>query len=124
MEPDEVIGAQFRMYRSTAGYVRFDYCDGAAVTGQDAHEVLEALASLTSGSAAPLLVDVRLAQSVSREARKAFASTVVPSRVALLVESSLSRVLANFFISVSSPSVSTKMFTDVDDAQWWLLDDR
>ncbi|TVR18871.1 MAG: hypothetical protein EA387_13995 [Nitriliruptor sp.] len=124
MEPDEVTGAQFRMYRTTAGYVRVDYSDGAELTGQDAHEGLQALASFTPGPSRPLLVDVRTTRSVSRQARKAFASTVVPARVALLVESSLSRVLANFYLDVSRPSVPTKMFTELDAAELWLLDDH
>jgi len=122
MEPEEVTGEQFRMYRVAAGHLRLDYPNDAKVTGQDARDVLQAFASLTNGSPTPLLVDVRKANVVLREARKTFASTTFPSRVALLVESPLSRVLANFFIAVSSPSIPTKMFTDLNAAQRWLLD--
>jgi len=51
-----------------------------------------------------------------------FASYDATSRLALYVESSLSRVIANFFIGVSRPSVPTKVFTEMDDALRWLLD--
>ena len=124
MDPDEVIGAQFRAYRPAPGYVRCDHPDGAEVTGQDAREALQAIASLANGRPTPVLVDLREARSVSREARKSFALSAVPARIAMYVESSLSRVIANFFIGVSRPSVPTRVFTDLDDAQRWLLDDQ
>jgi len=124
MKPDEVTGAQFRMHRDAAGYVRCDYANGAELTGPDAQEALQACASLANGRPIPVLVDLRVTHSVSREARRAFANSPVPSCMALYVASSLSRVLANFFVGVSSPSVPTKMFTDLDDARRWLLDDH
>ena len=122
MAPDEVVGAQFRAHRVAPGYVRCDHPHGAEVTGHDAGEALQALASLASGPTTPVLVDLRETRSVSREARQAFANSTVPSRIALLVESSLSRVIANFFIGVTGPNVPTRVFTDLDDAQRWLLD--
>ena len=124
MDPDEVVGAQFRVHRSTAGYVRCDHPDGAEVTGQDAREVLQAIASLANGPSTPVLVDLREAHSVSREARNTFASSTIPSRIAMFVQSPVSRVIANFFLGVSGPSVPTKVFTDFDDAQRWLLDEQ
>ena len=123
MDPDEVTGAQFRAYRVEAGYVRCDHPDGAEVNGHDAHEALQAIASVADGFSTPVLVDLREAHSVSREARQTFAKSSVPSRIAIYVESSLSRVIANFFISVSAPNVPTRLFTDLDDAERWLLDD-
>ncbi|TVR18870.1 MAG: STAS/SEC14 domain-containing protein [Nitriliruptor sp.] len=124
MEPDEVTGTQFRMYRAAAGYLRVDWFDGAVVTGQDAHATLQAVASLADGRLAPLLVDTRSALSVSREARMAYAGSTLVSRVALYVDSPLSRIIANFYIGQSGPSVPVELFTDLDDAQRWLLDDH
>jgi hypothetical protein len=124
MDPDEVVGEQFRVYRATAGYIRCDHPDGAEVTGQDAREVLSAIASLAHGPSTPVLVDLRVTHSVSREARRTFASSTVPSRIAMFVQAPVSRVIANFFIGVAGPSVPTRVFTDVDDAQRWLLDER
>lgn len=124
MDPDEVVGPRFRVYRSPAGYVRCDHPDRAELTGRDAREALQAIASLAEGPSTPVLVDLRVTHSVCREARKAFATSPVPSRIAMYVESSLSRVIANFFIGVSGPSVPTRMFSDLDAAQRWLLDDR
>lgn len=123
MEPEEITGANFRAYRTAPGFVRCDHPDGAEVTAQDARDVLEAVAALADGGPTPLLVDVRGARSVSREARKAFTESRVPSRIALYVESSLSRTMANFFIGVSRPDAPTKVFADPDEARRWLLDD-
>lgn len=122
MDPHEVIGSRFRAYRSAAGYVRCDHPDDAELTAQDAHEALQAIASLAEGPSTPVLVDLRVTRSVSREARKTFATSAVPSRIAMYVASPLSRVIANFYIGVSGPSVPTRVFTDLDDAQRWLLD--
>ncbi len=123
MDPHEVLGAQFRVYRTEAGYLRCDHPDSAEVTGQDAQEALQAIASLADGPSTPVLVDLRVARSVSRQARRTFASSPVPSRIAMYVESSLSRVIANFFIGVSGPSVPVRVFTDLDDARRWLLNE-
>ena len=121
MGPDEITGASFRAYRTAPGLVRCDH--RADVDGQGAREALEAVATLSDGAPTPVLVDLRGTRSVSREARETFRRSTVPSRIAMYVESSLSRTIANFFIGVTRPTVPTKVFTDLDDAQTWLLDD-
>ncbi len=124
MAPDEVTGPQFRVHRSVEGYVRCDLADGAEVTGQDACAQLEAISSVTGGTPGPCLVDLRQARSVSREARTTFSNYEGTSRLALFVDSPLSRIIANFFIGVSGSPAPTKVFTDLDAAQRWLLDDE
>ena len=124
MDPDEVVGAKFRMYRVGSGYVRTDWLDDAELTAEDAREVLESFASFTTDGPTPLLVDGRTAHSATREARQLLARTDLTSRAAMLVDSPLSRTLANFFLGVSGRSVPARIFTDLDDAQRWLLDDR
>jgi hypothetical protein len=123
MAPEEIVGASFRVYRTAPGFVRCDHPDRAEVNGQDALDILEAIASLADGGSTPLLVDVREVRSVSREARKTFSNSAVASRIALYVDSSLSRTIANFFIGVARPDVPTKVFTDPNEAQNWLLGD-
>jgi hypothetical protein len=122
MGPDEITGASFRVYLPTPGVVRCDH--RADVDGQGARDALAAIATLCDGVPMPVLVDLRETRSVSREARETFRQSRVPSRIAMYVESSLSRTIANFFIGVTRPEVPTKVFTDLDDAQAWLLDDR
>lgn len=123
MTPNEVTGAKFRAFRTAPGFVRCEHPDGVELTAHDAHEALEGIAALADGGPTPLLVDVRGARSVSRDARKAFTESRVPSRIALYVDSSLSRTMANFFIGVARPDAPTRVFVDLDEAVGWLLDD-
>lgn len=73
----------------------------------------------------PLIVDVRHNISISREARqfysgKEFADIV--TSLALIVESPISKVLANFFLFMNKPPYSTRLFTNEDEAIEWLKD--
>ncbi|WP_052665176.1 STAS/SEC14 domain-containing protein [Nitriliruptor alkaliphilus] len=123
MDQDEITGANFRVYRLVPGVVRCDHPQGAEVNAQDAHEVVEAIATLAGGEPTPVLVDLRGTRTVSREARRIFRESRAPSKLAMYVGSPLSRTIANFFIGVARPDVPARVFTDLDDAQGWLLDD-
>lgn len=122
MAEDEVVGARFRVYRSSAGYVRIDHVEGARLVVADAVEELEAVATLTGGAAVPLLVDIRGLHSITREARTTFANTTLCTRLAMYVDSSLTRTIANFFLGVTRPDISARVFTDIDEACAWLGD--
>jgi len=68
------------------------------------------------------LVDVRGLLYIEQEAREAFAAqrSSSLSGIAILLSSPLHRTLANVYLSVSRPSVPTRMFTAEDDAVVWL----
>ena len=75
----------------------------------------------------PILVDIRKIRSISKEARDHFAMRdrkpgVVA--IAMLVSSPLSRIIGNFFLGLNHPSVPTRMFTDRERAEEWILDGR
>lgn len=103
--------------------MRCDHPAGIDLTDEDARDALAAIAAIAAGSPTRILVDLHALRSVSRDARRRFASSPVPSRIALYVGSAVSRTLANFFINVARPSVPAKVFTDLNDAERWLLDD-
>lgn len=72
----------------------------------------------------PILVDIRKIRSISKEARDHFAMRgrkpgVVA--IAMLVSSPLSRIIGNFFLGLNRPVVPTRMFTDRDQAESWIL---
>lgn len=70
-----------------------------------------------------VLVDMRGVLSETREAREYFASPEVAekvSAVALVVESPVSRMIANFLIRLTKHYVPTRMFSDSAIAQQWL----
>ncbi len=72
----------------------------------------------------PILVDIRKIRSISKEARDHFAMRgrkpgVVA--IAMLVSSPLSRIIGNFFLGLNHPVVPTRMFTDREQAEEWLV---
>ena len=70
-----------------------------------------------------VLVDMREATRVNREARNYYANerTVSIQRAAaLLVSSPLSTTIANFFMGLNKPLTPTRMFTKADEAIAWL----
>ena len=70
-----------------------------------------------------VLVDMRAIKGVSRDAREYYANERTASiqrATALVIESPVSRVIANFFMGLNRPLTPTRMFTDVDEAIEWL----
>ena len=59
-------------------------------------------------------------RGIEREARAYYSSLRSITARALLVESPVTRVMANFFISINKPPVPTKLFTSEDQAVAWL----
>ncbi|MEP1033167.1 hypothetical protein [Ekhidna sp.] len=74
------------------------------------------------GTSYPTLFDIRNVKSTSKDARDYLANEgnelVVAS--ALLVNSSVTKMIGNFFITVSKPKKPTKIFTDESRAIEWL----
>lgn len=95
----------------------------AEITLDDAIANSYAVNSLKNEGKFPLLIDSTSIKSMSKDARKYFAinnrSTKV-SAFAVVVKSSLSKVVANFFFRLQSPSVPAKLFTNETEAIEWL----
>lgn len=75
------------------------------------------------GSKKNTIVDIRKIKQVSLEARRNYASSKNENNVsamALIVENTFTKVLANFFIKRNKTNFPTKMFTDLDSAREWL----
>jgi hypothetical protein len=105
------------------GFVFATMKDGARFELDDAKEAVEATREVAGHVRRPVLVDMRRIQSESREARAYFGSADVAryfSAVALLVSSPLSRMIANFFLRVSSHPLPTRLFDDERSAREWL----
>ena len=109
------------------GICRFEAKSGERLELSDAKEALEAVLRLSDGSLPTILVDLRLMQAISKEAREYFShedNTRKIAALAFLVDSPLSRLLANFYIGLNSPGVPTKMFTEEEEAIQWLKGHR
>lgn len=88
-----------------------------------AKQNLEAIRSLAGGVKRPVLIDIRETLSIDADARKYYSSVdyaEVQSAAALIIGSSLTRMIANFFMGLNKPLFPTKMFTDEAQAYKWL----
>lgn len=71
----------------------------------------------------PLLIDSRNIKSMSREARHHFSvkgRETNTNAFGIIIGSSISRVLGNFYLGINKPTVPTKLFDNEDNAVEWL----
>lgn len=97
---------------------------GAVFEYRDAVEAMEMVAAEGGGRRRPTLVNMRLIQAETKEAREHFAGPEVLrgcAAVALLVASPVSRVIANFFLRIGTQPVPTRVFDSPAAARTWLL---
>ena len=83
----------------------------------------EAITRLSNGGMIPLLVDLRKIKSVSKEARDHFSMRGRKSQVnaiAMLIKSPVSKIVGNFYIQFSKPTIPTRLFTEEKKAIAWL----
>ncbi|MCD6017715.1 MAG: hypothetical protein K0S53_836 [Bacteroidetes bacterium] len=71
----------------------------------------------------PLLVYTNKVKHISKDAREYLASEAGCQKVkscAIITNSIVTRVIANFFLHINKPLVPTKLFTDEESATQWL----
>ena len=102
------------------GVARNDWRPGSVCDLPAARKVTAAVSGFGRGPV-PVLVDMRFLAKADRAAREHFTGPEAQaSAVALLVASAVSKVVANFVISVQRLPVPVRMFTDLDAANAWL----
>jgi hypothetical protein len=112
---------KFRIWLRPDGIVQVVMIPRAAMGLEDAIAATEAMAQLTGGPRGPLLVDVGDAGQIDRPARNEFVGRAdLVSAVAMIVRTPLSRMMGNFFLSVSKPAYPTRLFDDEASAVAWL----
>jgi hypothetical protein len=112
---------KFQMWLRPDGIVQLVWASRAAMGLEHAVAATEAMTRLNNGRRRPLLVDAHDAGPQDRPARMEFARRGdLVSAVALLVEAPLSRMMGNFFLSVSKPVAPTRLFGDEASAVAWL----
>lgn len=120
---EQIITRTERIELDDLGIVVCTVLDNAYVTEDDARENIEAVLELAQGKPMPVLVDIRRSKGISKEAR-AFLSgreiTAVQCACALLVESSISRVIGSFFLGLNKTHFPLRLFTSEQDAREWL----
>lgn len=96
---------------------------GIQETVEDAEENLAAVDMLANGIRRPRLLDLREALPISREVRRFYMQPATRNSatiVALLVDSNLSRVIANLIIGLTGNSQAVQVFSDEQAARQWL----
>lgn len=79
---------------------------------------------LTEGMRCLKLIDARVNWSIDRKAQSFLAGKDVKERTrarAIVINSSVKKLLLNFFHSMNVIQAPTKVFTDYDEAYKWLL---
>lgn len=107
------------------GFAHVTVGDHAELQLEDARDALDDIARVGGPARCPTLVDMRQIKSLSKEAREHFRDSTasVCSRVAMLIESPVSRVLGNFFFRAISEEMPKQLFNDEAAAVAWLLSD-
>lgn len=77
----------------------------------------------TENKSYPCLVDVIQLKNFTKEARDYFAREGNEGIIAnaILINSTVTKMMANFYIMVNKPTNPTRMFTDKVEAQEWLI---
>lgn len=75
----------------------------------------------------PFLIDMNKVKTMSSEARAYYAGPEPKksvTAVAIVTNSGVGKVVANFFLRLTTPLLPTRLFTDVEEARKWLMDYR
>lgn len=105
------------------GIVFCRYKPGFHIDIDIAHSIVADRVKLCAGKTYPLLVDMREVKSASKDARDYFASDEGMKNLnsgAFLVGNQVSKFLGNIFISLNSPVLPAKLFTEKSKALKWL----
>jgi hypothetical protein len=111
---------KFHLSGTDGEALRLDWAAGTEISDADARALHEELAALSGERRLPLLVDGRPVRGLSRGARKEMSQSTLSSKIAVLVDSPLSRTLGNFFLSVERPEVPVRLFGSETEAMAWL----
>ena len=96
--------------------------DQANIELEDVKEIIKAHFKLSKAKKDQVLTDARNVKAITREARiySAEESSKLTSANAVLVNSSLSRVMGTLYIRINKPLYPTRLFTSEKKAIEWL----
>lgn len=123
MTRGEVISTRTQRITMDEGFVQCIVLDGSFIDISDIKENVACVFKLGNGEPIPVLVDIRGASGVSREARAYLASeetAKAQSAVALVTKPGLSHLIGSFFLGLNKTIFPVRMFTNSDEAKKWL----
>ena len=119
MSADVIETRSNKIWLDKNGILRIEVLPNITVTKADSIVDIAAGKKL-AGDSALVLVDIRNAFAIEREARQVLADQKDGIAVALLVKSPLSKILTNFFLGLNKFTLPTRMFTSEEGAIEWL----
>ena len=123
MSAPDPIRTRTSRYFMRDGIVRQVIVTPGVHTLEDARENVRAFKALAGGGRVPFLVDMRLSFSTERGVRAYYASEEALadcSAMAMIVSSTPSRLVGNFFLAMDRPPVACRMFGDEESGLLWL----
>jgi hypothetical protein len=111
--------------RDDEGILRCKIKRTAVHTLEDAKENVRATAQLSNGARLPLILDARSTPSLSREARAYYTgeeNAKVVRATAMIIDSTVGKIIGNFFIRVNRPPFPIRLFSTEASAHAWLLE--
>lgn len=103
------------------GIVRTKVKENSEIVLTDAIENSKAVNSFDN-EIYPLIVDTSMAKSITKEARDYFSMKERESKViafAIIINSPLSKIIANFFMGLNKPRVPVQLFNNEEKAIDW-----
>lgn len=95
---------------------------GARIEAGNARAAVDAVNQVAAGNRYPLLVRMANASHLSRAARDVFIEPCAASRIALLGENAVDRILVDYQLAAQPAPCPTRFFTSEAEAMAWLLE--
>lgn len=121
--PTTVETSAGRMTMRDDGIIHWTSRQDSHETTATAKECIAGIERMSPGKRVPYLADIRRVRTAERGARREFAGenmAAVVTRIGLVIDSGLSKVVGNFFLGLNKPLVPTRLFTSIDAAVAWL----
>lgn len=93
---------------------------GVEITGEIAEAHASRARALSGDELRPVLLEITGVSAISREARAVFSSSRTSSAIAVLGETPVDRVIANFLLGGDPPPCPTRFFSTESEAMAWL----
>ena len=106
------------------GYIKVSILSGSVIDVEDALDNLLVIKNLSAGKKMLKLVDARGKWSMTGAAKKISEKNFSPENTlarAYIIDSFLTKLLFNFFRTLSRPSIAEDFFNDEAEAIEWLL---
>jgi hypothetical protein len=115
-------GAAASLRLSGDGVLLLKWAAKLSIGAGDAEAAMALINELCQGVARPVLVDMAGTTMLSRGACAVFTRPSCATRIALLGDSHMKRIIVNFLLSLSTAPCPVRFFTTRDKALQWLLD--